>query len=220
MKSSILKDAQVLWDYMKLNQPLQKADCLLVMGSHDLRVAEYGAKLYLDGWASLMVCSGGLGNQTRNLWDETEARKFSQIAHQMGVSIEKILLEEESTNTGENIIFSHRLLQRKSIDPSSFLLVNKPYMERRALATFQKLWQGKESRVSSPPLTMKKYPNNEISMEEMINIMVGDFQRILVYPQKGFQIEQPVGKKVLQAYESLVANGWNKNLISDGSGDK
>jgi uncharacterized SAM-binding protein YcdF (DUF218 family) len=220
MKSSILKDAQVLWDYMKLNQSLQRADCLLVMGSHDLRVAEYGARLYLDGWATLMVCSGGLGNQTRNLWDETEARKFSQIAHQMGVPIEKILLEEESTNTGENIIFSRRLLQRKSIDPSSFLLVHKPYMERRALATYQKLWPGKEGRVSSPPFTMKKYPDNQISMEEMINIMVGDFQRILIYPQKGFQIEQPVGKEVLRAYESLVANGLNKNLILDGSGDK
>ncbi len=220
MKSSILKDAQVLWDYMKLNQPLQKADCLLVMGSHDLRVAEHGAKLCLDGWAPLMVCSGSFGNQTRNQWDETEARKFSQIAHQMGVPIEDILLEEESTNTGENIIFSRRLLQSKSINPSSFLLVHKPYMERRALATFQRLWPGKESRVSSPPLIMKNYPNDEISMEEMINIMVGDFQRILVYPQKGFQIEQPVGKEVLQAYESLVANGWNKNLISNGSGDK
>jgi uncharacterized SAM-binding protein YcdF (DUF218 family) len=219
MKSSILKDAQVLWDYMKLNQPLQKVDCLLVMGSHDLRVAEYGAKLYLDGWAPLMVCSGGLGNQTRNLWDETESRKFSHIAHQMGVPIENILLEEESTNTGENIIFSRRLLQSKSIDPTSFLLVHKPYMERRALAAFQKLWPGKEGRASSPPLTMKNYPNDEISMEEMINIMMGDFQRILVYPQKGFQIEQPVGKEVLQAYESLVAIGWKKNLISDGSGD-
>jgi uncharacterized SAM-binding protein YcdF (DUF218 family) len=220
MKSSILKDAQVLWNYMKLNQPLQKADCLLVMGSHDLRVAEYGAKLYLDGWAPLMVCSGGLGNQTRKLWDETEARKFARVAIQMGVPIENILLEEESTNTGENIIFSRRLLQRKSINPASIQLVHKPYMERRVLATFQKLWPGKQGQVSSPPLTMQEYPNNEISREEMINIMVGDFQRILVYPQKGFQVEQPVGKEVLHAFQSLVKQGFYSNLISDGSGDK
>jgi uncharacterized SAM-binding protein YcdF (DUF218 family) len=220
MKSSILKEAQVLWDYMKLNQPLQKADCLLVMGSHDLRVAEYGAKLYLDGWSPLMVCSGGLGNQTRNLWDETEARKFSRVAYQMGVPIEKILLEEESTNTSENITFGRRLLQSKPIDLTSILLVHKPYMERRVLATFQKLWPGIEGRVSSPPLTMREYSNDEISMEEMINIMVGDFQRILVYPQKGFQIEQPVGKKVLLAFESLVEYGFCRNLISDGSRDK
>jgi uncharacterized SAM-binding protein YcdF (DUF218 family) len=216
MKPNILKDAQVLWDYMKLNQPLRKADCVLVMGSHDLRVAAYGAKLYLDGWVPLMVCSGGLGNQTRSLWDETEARKFGRIALQMGVPIEKILLEEESTNTGENIIFSRRLLQSKSIDPKSVLLVHKPYMERRALATFQRLWPGKEGRVSSPPLTMNEYPNDAISLEEMINIMVGDFQRILFYPQRGFQMEQPVEKEVLQAFESLVEQGFNQNLISAG----
>ena len=220
MRSSSLESAQVLWNYMKLNQPLQSADCLLVMGSHDLRVAEYGARLYLDGWAPLMVCSGSLGNQTRNLWDETEARKFSRVAHQMGVPIEKILLEEESTNTGENITFSRRLLQSKSIDPTSILLVHKPYMERRVLATFEKLWPGIEVRVSSPPLTMQEYPNDEIGKEEMINIMAGDFQRILLYPQKGFQIEQPVEKKVLQAFESLVKQGFDKNLISDEKGDK
>jgi uncharacterized SAM-binding protein YcdF (DUF218 family) len=220
MKSSILKDAQVLWNYMKLNQPLQKADCLLVMGSHDLRVAEYGAKLYLDGWAPLMVCSGGLGNQTRKLWHETEARKFARVALQMGVPVENILLEEESTNTGENIIFSRRLLQSKSINPESILLAHKPYMERRVLATFQKLWPGKEGQVSSPPLTMQEYPNNEISMEEMINIMVGDFQRILVYPQKGYQVEQPVEKNELLAFESLVEQGFDRNLITDEIGDK
>ena len=215
MKSKILKDARVLWNYMKLNQPLQRADCLLVMGSHDLRVAEYGAQLCLDGWVPLMVCSGGLGNQTRNLWDEPEARKFAQIARQIGVPEEKILLEEKSTNTGENIIFSCQLLQSKSIDPSSILMVHKPYMERRALATFQKLWPDKHARVSSPPLTMEEYPNDVICMEEMINIMVGDFQRILIYPQKGFQTTQPVTKDSLMSFMSLVQHGFTKHLIKN-----
>ena len=215
MKPKFLKDAQVLWNYMKLNQPLQRADCLLVMGSHDLRVAEYGARLCLDGWAPLMICSGGLGNQTRNLWDETEARKFARIANQTGVPAEKILLEVESTNTGENIIFSHRLLQSKSIDPSSILMVHKPYMERRALATFQKFWPGKQARVTSPPLMMEEYPNDGISMEEMINIMVGDFQRILIYPQKGFQTTQPVTEDSLMSFQSLVQFGFSKHLIKN-----
>jgi uncharacterized SAM-binding protein YcdF (DUF218 family) len=215
MKSNLLKDAQVLWNYMKLNQPLQKADCLLVMGSHDLRVAEYGAQLFLDGWAPLMVCTGGLGNQTRNLWDEPEARKFARIACQMGVPVEKILLEDQSTNTGENVIFSRRLLQSKSIDPSSILLVHKPYMERRTLATFQKLWPEKDGRVSSPNLTMEEYPNEVIGMEEMINIMVGDFQRIRIYPQKGFQITQLVTEKELKSFQSLVQHGFSKHLIKN-----
>ena len=200
---------------MNLSQPLQRADCLLVLGSHDLRVAEYGARLYLGGWSPLMVCSGGLGNQTRSLWDEPEARKFARIACQMGVPEEKILIEEESTNSGENIIFSRRTLQRKSIDPSSVLLVHKPYMERRALATFQKIWPDKQARVTSPPVTMEEYPNDVISMEEMINIMVGDFQRILIYPQKGFQIEQPVTGELLKSYEALIQHGFSKHLIKN-----
>jgi len=200
---------------MKLNQPLQRADCLLVMGSHDLRVAEYGAQLYLDGWAPLIVCSGGLGNHTHNLWDESEARKYAQIVLQMGVPAEKILLEEESTNTGENIVFSRRLLQSKSIDPPSILMVHKPYMERRSLATFQKLWPGKEARVSSPSLAMAEYPNDVISMEEMINIMVGDFQRILLYPQKEFQVEQPLTEEALKSFQSLVQRGYTQHLIKD-----
>jgi uncharacterized SAM-binding protein YcdF (DUF218 family) len=215
MKSKIIKDAQILWDYMNFNQSLQRADCLLVMGSHDLRVAEYGARLYLEGWAPLMVCSGGLGNLTRNLWDEPEARKFAHIARQMGVPSEKILLEEKSTNTGENIIFSRRLLQSKSIDPSSILLVHKPYMERRALATFQKLWPGKQVRVTSPPLAMEEYPNDVISMDEMINIMVGDFQRILIYPQKGFQLEQLLTDEAIKSFQSLVLYGFTKHMVEN-----
>ena len=198
---------------MKLNQPLQKADCLLIMGSHDLRVAEYGARLFLDGWAPMMVFSGGLGNLTRNLWDEPEARKFAQIAVQMGVPTEKILIEEESTNTGENIILSRQLFQSNSIDPASILLVHKPYMERRALGTFQKLWPGKQAQVTSPPLTMEEYPNEDICMEEMINIMVGDFQRILIYPQKGFQIEQPQTKEAIKSFQSLIQYGFTQHMM-------
>ena len=56
--------AQQLWDYHHVNQNLQKSDCILVLGSHDLRVAERGAELYLQGWAPLLIMSGGLGRLT------------------------------------------------------------------------------------------------------------------------------------------------------------
>ncbi|PIN72448.1 hypothetical protein COV22_03185, partial [Candidatus Woesearchaeota archaeon CG10_big_fil_rev_8_21_14_0_10_47_5] len=35
--------AKKLWDYHHVNQSLEKSDCILVLGSHDLRVAERGA---------------------------------------------------------------------------------------------------------------------------------------------------------------------------------
>jgi len=209
----ILRQAQILWDYMKLDQPLQKSGCLLVMGSHDLRVAEYGARLYLAGWAPLMICSGGWGNLTHGLWDETEAGKFAKLAIKMGVPSNRILIEEKSTNTGENVLFSRELLGNKQIRPDSMLLVQKPYMERRALATFQKLWPEMPARVSSPPIGMMDYPNRYISMDEMLNILVGDFQRTLIYPQRGFQVEQRVPARVKKAYQYLVENGYTQHLV-------
>lgn len=215
MDSNIFKHAQFLWDYLKLDQPLRKADCLLVMGSHDLRVAEYGAKLCLEGWAPLVIFSGGLGNLTRGIWQEPEAERFARIAREKGVPAEKILIENQSTNTGENIVFTRELLKSRGIDPQSFILIHKPYMERRALATFQKLWPGKDARVSSPQIDMLDYPTDEISLEDMINIMVGDFQRILIYPQRGFQLPQPVTGEVKQAYKSLIELGFNKHLIKE-----
>ncbi len=211
----VVKQAQVLWDYMKLGQPLQKAGALLVMGSHDLRVAEYGAKLFLEGWAPLIFCSGGWGNFTREIWYEAEAVKFARVAEELGVPRQKIFIEDGSTNTGENVLFSRELLRRKSIHPESILLVHKPYMERRALATFQALWPEMPARVSSPAIDMLDYPNRDISMENMLHIMVGDFQRILVYPQKGFQVEQPIPGLVMAAYLYLVKEGYIHHLLHE-----
>ena len=69
--------AKKIWDYHHLHQPLVKSDCLLVLGSHDHRVAEYAAKLFLEGWSPLFIISGGLGHLTEGIWDEPEADKFA-----------------------------------------------------------------------------------------------------------------------------------------------
>ncbi|KPC57370.1 Uncharacterized protein AC509_1592 [Pseudomonas amygdali pv. morsprunorum] len=42
---------------------------------------------------------------------------------------------------------------------------------------------------------------------------MGDLQRIMIYPQKGFQIEQMIPKEVVQAWEYLVEQGFDHHLI-------
>jgi uncharacterized SAM-binding protein YcdF (DUF218 family) len=204
--------AENLWDYHRLNHPLAKADCILVLGSHDLRVAERGAELYLQGWAPLLVLSGGLGNLTLGVWDEPEADRFARIARDMGVPPEAILIENASTNTGENILFTRRLLDQRGLDPLSFILVQKPYMERRSYATFKRHWPGKELMVTSPQLSFQDYPAGDIALELVIHVMVGDLQRIKIYPEKGFQIFQEIPDDVWRAYERLVALGYDRHL--------
>src|SRR5687767_15884045 len=99
-----------LWHYHQLHHELRRADAILVLCSHDTRVAERGAQLFLEGWAPLLIFSGGLGRITAGMWSEPEADQFARIARGMGVPEEQLLVENRSTNTGENVLFTKRLL--------------------------------------------------------------------------------------------------------------
>lgn len=214
MHERILHLAQQLWDYHHVNHTIEKSDCILALGSHDLRVADRAAELYLEGWAPLLILSGGLGNFTKDMWKETEADLFAQIAIDKGVPASAILVENKSSNTGENILFTQQLLKQKNLDPSSFIVVQKPYMERRSYATFKKHWPDKSLIVTSPQIAFEDYANDEIPMERVINIMVGDLQRIKLYPEKGFQVYQHIPDEVWEAFEELVDAGFNKHLVT------
>lgn len=205
--------AQKIWDYHHVNHTLTPSDAILALGSHDTRVAERAAELYLQGWAPLLIFAGGLGRLTEGMWTETEADLFARLAVEKGVPQEKVLVENRSTNTGENIHFVRQLLHEKGLDLQTFIVVQKPYMERRALATFEKAWPGKQFVVTSPQISFDDYPTAAISQEQVINIMVGDLQRIKLYPAKGFQTYQEIPDEVWQAYEKLVALGFDKQLV-------
>ena len=215
ISENVLEAARKLWDYHHLQHEPAKSDCILVLGSHDLRVAERGAELYLQGWAPILIFSGGLGNVTKGIWKDPEADRFARIALDMGVPSEAIFIENKSTNTGENILFTQRMLEEKGLHPQSFLLVQKPYMERRSYATFKKHWPDKDLVVTSPQIAFEDYPTEEISMERVINIMVGDLQRIRIYPEKGFQIPMEIPPAIWTAYEKLVAWGFTQHLVRD-----
>ena len=211
--------AATLWDYHRLHHQLMPADMILVLCSHDLSVAARGAQLWLDGWGPHLVYSGGFGAITRRLWREPEADQFARIAVAMGVPAEHILIENRSTNTGENVRFTRALLDEHGLDPDRVILVQKPYMERRAYATFHRVWPGKEVIVTSPQASfddyLARYSNETLSADEVISIMVGDLQRIRVYPRKGFQIEQEIPGHVWEAYEQLVSLGYDRHLIAE-----
>jgi uncharacterized SAM-binding protein YcdF (DUF218 family) len=211
--------AEKLWRYHRLNHELSHADAILVLCSHDTAVAERGAQLFLDGWAPLLVFSGGLGVITRQLWNEPEADQFARIAVGLGVPREKILIENRSTNTGENVRFIRGLLEAHGLTARRFIVVQKPYMERRSYATFKKVWPEAEVIVTSPQVPfdryVRDYSNEALSPEDVVGIMVGDLQRIRIYPEKGFQVPQDIPADVWAAYEELVGSGFTKYLVDD-----
>jgi uncharacterized SAM-binding protein YcdF (DUF218 family) len=210
---SIDRFARILWDYHHVQHTLAPADCIIVLGSHDTRVAERGAELFLAGFAPLIVFSGYLGALTSGVWDRPEAEIFADVAAARGVPRERMLIEARATHTGENVDFSRRLLREHGVEPRKAIAVQKPYMERRTLATFQQRWPELDVAVTSPQIEFDAYPNDLITREDVIHIMVGDFQRLLLYAQRGWSAPHEVPPEVMQAYERLVEAGYRGRLI-------
>lgn len=210
------KYAKVLWNYLQLHETPVRCDVIFCLCSHDTRVAERAAQLMLNDLGEYLVFSGGIGKLTEGMFDKSEAEVFAEIAEKMGVPSEKIIIESKSTNTGENVRFTYDLLKEKGIGANSLLLIQKPYMERRTYATFKKQWPATkvQIRVTSPQISYEEYmASGTISKKHILNVMVGDMQRIREYPKLGFQIEQDIPDNVWQAYKQLVKLGFNKHLI-------
>ena len=212
----IERDAELIYNYHRMSMPLAPASAVFCLCSLDTRVARCAAQLFLDGYGALLIFSGGSGKLTAGLFAKPEAEVFADIASSMGVPREKIIVETESTNTGENVRFTKALLRRRGLEIESFILVQKPYMERRTYATFRKQWGEPEPEfsVTSPRMEFREYPDESNPRDWVIHIMVGDLVRIREYSACGFQLHQEIPEDIWGAGQRLIEAGYDKHLPS------
>jgi uncharacterized SAM-binding protein YcdF (DUF218 family) len=212
----VLDDAQILWDYHRLAMPFDSADVILGLGSYDLSVAGFAASLFLDGRGQWLFFAGGLvprNDLLQTPWNLPEADVFGQHALDMGVPGDRIIIERKSLNTGENFRFFFEELRGLKIRCNSVIVVTKPNMERRARATaLLNLPESINVTVTSPPSTFESY-SLSFDASKIINLMVGDLQRIDIYPALGFQKAEFVPDKVRRAYERLIRADFTKHLL-------
>ena len=212
-----LQQLQVLWDYLCMGQPPEKADCIVGFGNFNTDIACRAAELYHRGYAPKILFTGGLGRNTLGLLPEPEALRFARVAMECGVPAADILLEDASTNTAENILFTRQLLQNAGLPHDRILGVHQPFMERRILAAMGVYWPEATFFVTSPQVTIEQYlaraKQQGISREASISVIVGDFQRMELYAQKGWQLPQPIPRETWDAFDQLVALGYDKQLV-------
>lgn len=212
-----LPHLQILWDYLCLHRKPEKADVILGFGCYDENVARRAARLYLDGFAPKVLFTGGLGRNTCGRFARSEAERFARVALDMGVPEKDILLESKASNTRQNIEFSRALLEERNIPHGRILGVHKPYMERRITAAMGIYWPEQRFCVTSFPQTLQEAldaaSRQGLTEREIIDTVVGDFQRIDVYARLGWQLPQYIPRKAWKAYEALVAMGYDKQLI-------
>ena len=211
-----LEPLQVIWDYLGMHQQLGKADVIVGFGNFNTDIARRAAELYLQGYAPKVLFTGGLGRNTEGLLPEPEAVRFAKVAMECGVPEADILVEDRSTNTKENIEFTRQLLQERGIPHDRILGVHQPFMERRITAALGVYWPELNFSVTSPQVTIPEYlqraKEQGISENASVSVIVGDFQRMDLYAKKGFQLPQHIPEEAWEAFHTLVAMGFDKQL--------
>ena len=211
-----LPHLQVIWDYLCLHQPPQKADVIVGFGNFNTDIARRAAELYHQGFAPKILFTGGLGRNTEGLLPEPEAVRFAKVAMECGVPEYDIILEDKSTNTKENILFTRDKLRELGLPHDHILGVHQPFMERRIASAMGVYWPELNFSVTCPQVTIPEYlrraQEQGISENASISVIVGDFQRIELYAKLGYQLPQEIPDEAWDAFHALVALGYDKQL--------
>lgn len=213
LPSSIRGEVETLWNYHDLHHELRPADVGIGLGSHDLGVAACAVDLYGRGLFPLVVFTGANAPTTIGIFPRGEAVHYREHALAHGVPDEAILVEPTARNTGENVTFSRELLEARGITVRSVTLMSRPYQQRRAYATCRLLWPDVDVRCASLPLSLDDYVASIGDPDRVVNMLVGDTQRIDVYAERGFAIPQPLPQDVRDAFQALVQAGYTTRLI-------
>jgi hypothetical protein len=209
-----LSDEELIYEYHRMKMPVEPMEAVFCLCSLDVRVASYAASLFLSLNSQWLIFSGGSGKVTSSIFNRPEAEIFAEKAKEMGVPEDRIIMESQSSNTGENVRFTWELLQQRKLSFESMLLIQKPYMERRTYATFKKQWPDEKTKisVSSPPLKWNGYLDDGNPRDIVVGLMVGDLVRMRVYATRGFQIPMDVPKEIWEAGERLIKKGYGTHL--------
>jgi uncharacterized SAM-binding protein YcdF (DUF218 family) len=206
---------EILWNYHRLGHELRHVEVGVGLGSHDIGVAVRTAELYKRCLFSLMVFTGANAPTTVDRFPRGEAVHYRERALAEGVPDAAIRVESEARNTGENMTFTRELLAAEGVVPKSVMLVSRPYQERRAYATCRKLWPEVEVVCTSQQVDLDTYAAGIGDIPRMINVMVGDTQRVRLHAERGFAIPQDIPGEVHAAYQRLVAAGYTAHLIPE-----
>jgi uncharacterized SAM-binding protein YcdF (DUF218 family) len=172
---------------LRRSQPPVQADAIVVFagGVGESGKAGGGAQervkqavdLYHAGYASHVVFSTGY------VFSFREAEVMRAVAVDNGVPASAIILEEEATNTFENVERTRRILDEHGW--RRVLLVSSPYHMRRALLTWNKVAPHVEV-IPTPPAESQFYSHVTGASLEQIQAIVHEYGAIVMYWRRGW----------------------------------
>lgn len=149
--------------FIFLEDDPKPADILFIPGNGHAEPSEWAAKLYLDGYAPLILPSGRYsittgafcGQQTGNHQYEgrfeTEWAFMRTVLMENGVPDSAILREDEATFTYQNAIYSRRRTDQERLTVRRAILSCMPVHARRAKMYYQTLFPETELLICPAP---------------------------------------------------------------------
>jgi hypothetical protein len=180
-------------------------------------VASLAAELYGQGLAPLALTTGGIahhGDLLATPWERPEAVVFAEEMIRRGVPGDRILVESTATNTAENVRFARALIEsRDGQRPRNAVVVVKPFMQRRVSATMAVYWPELPFSLATWQTSFAGYCTDGLPPAKVLNIMLGDLQRIWVYAARGWSAPQLIPPEVREAFDRLVESGYRDHLL-------
>ncbi len=159
--------------FLSPQDKLSQADAIVVVsGGQTTTRAEYGIRLFKQGYAPLILFSGGALDD-----GPSNAVAMRQQALEAGLSDDNILLDGDAQNTYENAVNSKRLLEQ--VAAKKIILVTSPYHQRRATQTFKKILGSDYTVLGSSAVDSRWSKSNWWKSGFSFNISMSELNKLL-----------------------------------------
>jgi hypothetical protein len=118
-----------------------------------------------------------------------------------GVPESAFIIEDKATNALQNVILGMAVLKEQNINVNKAILVGKPFMMRRSLATFQKQFPEVVLLSCPPQGPIIKFIDRARSV--FAGRLLNELARLKTYAEKGDITEQPLPESVQAGADNL-----------------
>ncbi len=191
--------------------PAAPADAVLGFGMFDLTLPVFCGELYTRSLARRIVFTGGLGAGTGSLGQpEADAWHAALRAAYPSIPYDRVVLENRSTNTAENIRFTADLLARAHPDLAfgrglrTALIVASPSRLRRVALTLRLLQPELHIARCLPPVDFdREHALYAQQGHDYLAHLGGELDRIVAYPARGWIAPEPLPPAIASAHALL-----------------
>ena len=175
-------------DFIFVSDKPEKSDIIFLPGGSYPAVPEYGAKLYREGYAPLLMPSGGLSvkfdkwqgvKEKTDIYNgdyHTDCEFYTDVLIKNGVPMSAVIGENESGHTRDNAFFSRTVADKNELDIKSGLIVCKSFHARRCLMLYQLAFP--EARLSVCSVDISDITKDNWYTSELgVNRVLGELAR-------------------------------------------